>query len=293
MKIGERITPPFWIEATENAEDIVLNTDNPFDTKEWTQVIQAQILERKLRGVLKRLLTGRRKKLAAHVILLSKMIHAYTARKGTCKVLDFGGGCGDNYAELLRYHHKKAVNQLKYFIIDTPVNCRVGAEKYKKNRNIRFIANDGVWENTKRNVMRLEKEQIDIVFICATLEYIIPYTDLLDILMKLHADYFLLIRNPLCDREKTFYCRQLISPDFSRWKGRYLGDRKVAVVSKRELLSYFEKNAYRLVKEENKVDCSKTYGIGLGKEYKDVYYETLVMQNKESGKTLPVCEFSH
>lgn len=58
-------------------------------------------------------------------------------------------------------------------------------------------------------------------------------------------------------------------------------------------MSYFEKNAYRLVKEENKVDCSKTYGIGLGKEYKDVYYETLVMQNKESGKMLPVCEFSH
>lgn len=281
MQKGDKISPPFWVQASENPEDIVIDYPNPFDTIEWTQVIRAQIYERRIKGVCKKLLTGRKKGLAVHLQTLYDMIGRYIQEKGVCRVLDFGGGRGDNYAELIRYDGKRLADRLRYFIMDTPVNCEAGAKDYNDNPHVRFLANTGKQKDAESHQQELKSAHLDIVFICATLEYIIPYTELLDYLAALRADYFILVRNPMCDREKTFYCKQMISPAFGRWKGRYLGDIKIAIVSKSELLCCFAEHSYDLREGKNRIDCSTSYGLGFPQEYKQVYYETLVMQNRE------------
>lgn len=273
MKIGDKITEPFWVDGTENVDDIVISTPNPFDTQMWISTME--YLE-KIRGALpksfwQKLRARKGKGMSFTLIPLLTSIKEELKTKKTVTVLDFGGGIGDNYYEFFRTN-QDIQKRVKFIIVDLKVNCQKGSEKFKDYNNVTFMINDS--EHKMELIEYLKNNKIDILHFHGCLQYIIPYKEDLKMALTSCPNKVIFVRTPFTDREKTFYCRQKICAGIGEYEGRYLGDIKSAVISKLELSNFLNQYGYSIEKANNHIVHSG-YAKGLP-DFGDIYYENII-----------------
>lgn len=111
MKIGEKITEPFWVDGTENVDDIIISTPNPFDTQMWVSTMET--LE-KMRGECSkglwwRLRAIKGKGMASELVPLLSSIRELLKIKKTVTILDVGGLVTImlNFLELIKIFRKE------------------------------------------------------------------------------------------------------------------------------------------------------------------------------------------
>jgi putative methyltransferase (TIGR04325 family) len=151
-------------------------------------------------------------------------------KKKTClNILDFGGSFGSIY-----FQNKKILNNEKKFqwsIIEQPkiVNFFL---KRKLNANLKFYKS--LQDYSINNAA-------DLVLMSSVLQYVESPFILLDRLIALKADYFLVLKTPV--HEKGDQVKVQIVPNYI-YKASY----PIRIFNKTRLLNYFKINNYQLIK---------------------------------------------
>ncbi|WP_435164211.1 methyltransferase, TIGR04325 family [Candidatus Pelagibacter bacterium nBUS_25] len=128
------------------------------------------------------------------------LINFYFKKKRKYKILDFGGGWGIGYANLLEVFDKKTLSNIDYHIYELTDLCDIGDKKFKKKLNLKH--------NLKYfdNLESIDKNY-DIIFFGSSIQYLKdPLETLKEILLK-NSEYIVLIDLYLTN-SKTFFTRQ-------------------------------------------------------------------------------------
>lgn len=150
-------------------------------------------------------------------------------KRTVLNILDFGGSFGSTY-----FQNKKILNNEKKFqwsIIEQPkiVNFFL---KRKLNANLKFYKS--LRDYSINNAA-------DLVLMSSVLQYVESPFILLDRLIFLKADYFLLLKTPV--HKKSDQIKVQIVPDYI-YKASY----PIRIFNKTRLLNYFKINNYQLIK---------------------------------------------
>lgn len=101
--------------------------------------------------------------------------------KKKISVLDLGGGMGIGFISLLSCIED--IEELDYFVIETPVMCVGGSQLFTEDKRIHFLSE-----------FPSKLPAIDIVFINSALQYFEHYLDILKRLASYNPEYFLFIK---------------------------------------------------------------------------------------------------
>ena len=107
--------------------------------------------------------------------------------KKKLRVLDFGGGWGIGYANILESNDKDLIKNIDYTIYDIDNICSLGEkcfkDKIKLKKNLKFVS----------KISKLKKNYYDIIFLGSSLQYVSNYKKTLNIIKELDAKYILMI----------------------------------------------------------------------------------------------------
>lgn len=243
IKVGEKITPPYWDSIEKCIDDVIIESSNPFDSDLWIRTIKYHQRNINFKRIVKQIVPFKKNIISEHLLPLIALINAIVREKKVCRIVDFGRGIGDNYSEIINYYGKEMRTKIEYNIIDTPNNCKMG-EMMDKTKKINFIANNPDAQKGVEIGDVISELRPDIVIICSTLQYLYPYQELMLQIVKSHAKYIYITRTPMTKSVPTFFCRQRVCPGVGRNKGLYLGDIKVTIINEEELSNLLSNNNY-------------------------------------------------
>lgn len=275
-KVGDKIYPPYWDSIKENIDDVVIESSNPFDSDLWIDTVKDYQRNINFKRFVKNIVPFKKNNISEHLLLMIPLIDAIVREKKICRIVDFGGGMGDNYSEIINYYGKKKIDKIEYNIIDTPNNCKMG-EAMDKTKKINFISNNPDAHKGVEIGDVISELHPDIVIICSTLQCLYPYQELLLQFVKSHARYIYITRTPMTKSVPTFFCRQRICPAVGRNKGLYLGDIKVTIINEEELSNFMSNNNYveriKLFHSSNEASFSN-----FPSPYNEIFYKNYVFE---------------
>ena len=137
-KVGDKIYPPYWDSIQENIDDVVIESSNPFDSDLWIDTVKDHQRNINFKRFVKNIVPFKKNNISEHLLLMIPLIDAIVREKKICRIVDFGGGMGDNYSEIINYYGKKKIDKIEYNIIDTPNNCKMG-EAMDKTKKINAL----------------------------------------------------------------------------------------------------------------------------------------------------------
>lgn len=226
---GERLSPPYFHGVYQNLAHASGGEPNPYDSTAWVETAA---------HVSKTLLASRRSKrlvIEAHLLPVATLICALGTKQESVRVLDFGGGTGDNYLQVNAVLEPSLARRVDYRIVDTPRNCEEGEELLSKCRSsLRFH------RANPEHGARFDDAigaHFDIVLLCGTLMYIDGWKDLLRDLGSRVDAYMYVTRTPTNVSVPTFYVRQLLVPSIGPWAGKYIGSIGMAVINHEDIKS--------------------------------------------------------
>ena len=102
-------------------------------------------------------------------------------------VLDFGGGWGVGFANILESNNKNITSNLDYTVYELENICNLGEKFFKKKlrlkKNIQFTS----------DIDKLGKKYYDIIFLGSSLQYVYNFKETLKKINNLNARYILMI----------------------------------------------------------------------------------------------------
>lgn len=225
--IGQRLAPPYFHGVYGSMAEAASDCGNPFDSAPWVET--AELLTKSL---LARTRSGNFV-VDVHLIPFATLVAHLAARRNHVRVLDFGGGQGDNFIQLQAAIDDSLKSKIEYHIVDTPNNCKAGELLLKEfSGRIFFHRADpdhgADYERSARGVY-------DITMLCGTLMYIDGWKELLADLAAGTSDYLYITRTPANWSASTFYTKQLIVPSVGPWQGKYIGVVGKAVINPIEI----------------------------------------------------------
>lgn len=146
----------------------------------------------------------------AHLMPVAQMIRDVSMRNGKVRVLDVGGGYGDNFFHLLQVLPREIVASLEYEIVDNERGCVLGRSLFSR------------YEVRPSFSTEVPTKSHDIVIVVGTLQYIAGWREFL---ASIRARHIYLARTPIALTAGSFTTTQLICP-----KGRYLGPTRINVI---------------------------------------------------------------
>tara|TARA_B110000027_G_C16113043_1_gene298742 strand:- start:1857 stop:2639 length:783 start_codon:yes stop_codon:yes gene_type:complete len=121
-------------------------------------------------------------------------------KKDKIKILDFGGGWGIGYANLIETTNKNVLKNIDYHIYDLPDLCEIGEKKFKAKIKIKdklkFIS----------DFSKIHKKY-DLIFFGSSIQYLRNPIKILTNLLKKKIKYLLFIDLYLTN-SNTFYSKQ-------------------------------------------------------------------------------------
>ncbi|MEF3364974.1 hypothetical protein V3H18_00335 [Methylocystis sp. 9N] len=225
--LGQRLAPPYFHGVYGSMAEAARDCGNPFDSAPWVETAEF---------VTRSLLARTRSAnfvVDVHLIPFATLVADLAARRNHVRVLDFGGGQGDNFIQLQAAIDDSLKSKIEYHIVDTPNNCKAGelllAEFGGRVSFHRADPDHGVhYEPSARGVY-------DITMLCGTLMYIDGWKELLADLAARTSDYLYITRTLHTSAAPTFYANQFIVPSVGPWAGKYIGRIATAIISPAEI----------------------------------------------------------
>lgn len=169
----------------------------------------------------------------SYFLSLLALVRSVIREKGHIKVVDIGGGQGENYIRLENYFGDKCI---EHHVIEQEKNCEYGRRSCLFE-NLFFHENINVEPGKclKKKYLELLAEA-DICIVIASLQYFFPYTELLKEIAASNVKYVFLARTPLHCSKDTFYSRYYIAPDAGKYKNMVMGDVPTTIINDKELI---------------------------------------------------------
>ncbi len=243
---------------------------NPFETEEWVEANKLWLTE------LKQNIGVGWNKPDDYFYPLIPIVRSKIAEKKLVNIVDIGGGCGENYINLIRFFSKECFD---YHVIEQERNCQLGGE-LELPGNIYFHVNQ---ENGLRCLSNEANELLkkaDICLLVGTIQYFPSYKNLLKEIADSGVEYILIVRTMITLATDTFFTRQYIAPDVGVYKDIVVGDIPVAVINRHELNRCLDDLGYDVCLDLFGLDYS--YKVrNLPKPYCDVEYRNMLYQSRK------------
>jgi putative methyltransferase (TIGR04325 family) len=185
---------------------------------------------------------------------LFRTVKAMLKTRERVRILDVGGGCGENYIALVRALGDRAA-ALDYLVIENEQNCRLG----------RSLFPDASFATAIPDV------HFDLAAVIGTLQYIPDWRGMLATL-KARCNMVLLARSPLRVSGPSFFTRQAICPAMGDKAGTKAGTAEVIVISLDELRG--EMSDWEVVEDRFVADYSPHFAR-LPSPYQNVEYRSM------------------
>ena len=212
------------------------------------------------------------KKIENYYLPIIPLIDDFLQKNENVKILDVGGGVGDNYCNIMYWYPRGAREKVEYSIIDTIENCNRG-EALNLLGNINFIPfNFNEEDRIRENNGILEK--YDIVILCETLQYAKEYKKLLEIVCKYNPKYIYITRTILNDSISTFYTIEKTCTVSKKYKV------PVLVINSNEISNIMSKLGYGLSLDLYLNDYAYNFKK-FPKPYNEVEYRNLIYKNNK------------
>jgi putative methyltransferase (TIGR04325 family) len=295
-RIGDTVPPPYFVGIYDQS---VLDEpqDEPFDTPGWIDHCRAYAHRLGISSSVS-LFDARRavgaqaaakalyyfrfpRRLASNLYLNGScprhlrpcipIIRDIFLRKGSVRVLDIGGGFGDNFFELGLALPHEILPKLEYDVVDNARSCELGQELYKRFGSIKpgFIADH-------TNI----RGEYDLAIVVGTLQFMPSWRDFLASLAEHCSNYSYFARSPISERSGSYFTRQLICPAFGNSAGRLLGTAPVSVIGRQELLKTMHGLGWQLRSEFLDSDYSPQFAR-IPQPWSAVNYYNLAWQRRE------------
>lgn len=236
---------------------------NPFDTTQWVEtalerlrqlsVEQASpeaIPEDHLRPFLARL--------------------ASLASLGTVRVLDLGGGLGDNWLQLMTALPPESKDRVEYWIADTPNNVSLG-------RRLHAASSPRPAFTAILDMLEKDGLSFDLVLCCGTLQYIDDWRSVLAVLSRLCAGEAFFTRTLFNRRAETFRTVQVVCPGVGPHAGTNLGHIVLRVFNPEEVRTTAQALGLKTTLFCREADYSQQFQL-LPEPSRYVEYATLILQ---------------
>ncbi len=160
-----------------------------------------------------------------HLLPVAQMIRDVHLREGKVRVLDIGGGFGDNFVELAQVLPARLLDGLTYDVIDNEPSCELGRSLYA-----RYTVRPSFTSNYEGIA-----GSYDIVLVIGTLQYVPSWRDFLVSMRERCRRYLYIARSPILVRGKSFGTNQMICPAYGSHAGKLLGTTRIHVVGLQDL----------------------------------------------------------
>jgi len=243
---------------------------NPFETKEWAETNRTWMME------LKQIIGEVWRKPDDYFYPLIPVVRSKIVEKKIVNIVDIGGGCGENYINLIGFFKKESFN---YHVIEQRRNCQLGRE-LDLSGDIHFH------ENQENGLSCLNEEadellrKADICMLVGTLQYFPSYVNLLKEIATSGVEYILIVRTMINQIADTFFTRQYIASDVGPYKDIVVGDIPVAVINRHELNRCLDDLGYDVCLDLFGLDYSHKVS-NLPKPYCEVEYRNMLYQSKK------------
>jgi putative methyltransferase (TIGR04325 family) len=224
---GKRLAKPYFVGRYSTMPEASAGGSSPFDSHAWVEtatfVTEALLARSKSPDFT----------IDAHLLPFATLVAALGARKERVRILDFGGGVGDNFVQVDAILHEELKALVDYHIVDTPRNCVAGRELLK--------------DQASRLHFHCEKPQgdFDLTLLCGTLTYIEGWQTLLAELAARTRGHMYIARTPANRSTPSFYVRQLMVPAAGPWAGRYIGSVGAAIINPEEIRTILTHAGFR------------------------------------------------
>lgn len=201
------------------------------------------------------------------------IIRSIIATKKKVKIVDIGGGQGENYLFIEKFFGRE---YLEYHVVEQKRNCEFG-RKLHHSADISFHENgeDGFSEEVKKLL-----ERADICLLIGVLEFWIPYIDLIKDILQERVKYIFITRATMSSVVETFYSRQYVAPSNGMYKDTVLGDNVITIINHKELIQQMQNLGYDIV-----LDLFQRDGFmeaeSLPYPYNQIEYRDMLFQLRE------------
>lgn len=214
----------------------------------------------------------------SYFLSLLALVRSQVREKKHVKIVDIGGGQGENYIRLENYFGDGCI---EHHVIEQKKNCEYG-RKLHLSENLFFHENTNV-ESGKclNNEVQKLLEEADICLIIASLQYFFPYTELLKEVASSKVKYLFLARTPLHCSKATFYSRYYTAPDAGEYKNVVMGDAPMTIINDKELIRNMYVLGYDICSdllERRRFVPTES----LPEPYNEIEYRNMIFQTKES-----------
>lgn len=272
-EIGDTIDPPYFQGIFSNFSEIPSSGHNPFDQKPWIETVEFRLKKLLLRN------QSAKPSVDRHLWSFVTLVSNLCVQRQRVRILDFGGGAGDNFVQIFAALPDDLKSKCEYHIVDTPKNCECGRKLLKEFEPSLFFYPADPRHGTEYDEHMKRKNSCDIVLLCGTLQYIENWQELLSELSDAGAEYLYITRTTFNDSVPTFYTLQFIVPDIGSWAGKFLGDIGVAVINPGEIVKLLDKKGYKIITDVLPYAFRETCG-GFPDSYRQVFYNNMVFRKK-------------
>jgi putative methyltransferase (TIGR04325 family) len=263
---GERPTPPYFVGVYQTTQPL----PDPFATPGWISHCEdyakaiglgaAASARFSFKGAVKQLMYGDAH-IGRHLPAAWKLLRKALAERGKIKVLDLGGGFGDNFHLLSRLapvgRSPLTMADIDYHVVDNQRSCDLGR---------RLFANAS---HGPQFFTDIPDTAYDVVLLIGTLQYIHEFRGLFAKLQSCCSGYLYVARSPIRMSGETFLTRQIVCPAYGDEALKKIGETFVTVVSRQELFEVM--GAWKTVLDEHQTDYSENFAR-LPQDFRNVAY---------------------
>jgi putative methyltransferase (TIGR04325 family) len=270
-QIGESIDSPYFHGLFTKADDAPNYGSNPFDQCPWIETTTFRLRQLMAESRKPRFL------IEAHLWPFVSLSNVLCAQRDVVRILDIGGGMGDNFVQFNAALPEELRGRLEYHIVDTPQNCEHGAMLLSEHEQVvTFHSPDKIC--SIKSDASIQKGY-DLLLICGTLQFMDPWCEFLSGLSAFGAGYICITRTPMNDSVPTFYTTQFLAPSFGPWSGKYIGAARVAVINPQAIINILTTNGYEVLQNILLNDYRHAFK-GFPDPYERVFYNTMVFSKR-------------
>ena len=193
----------------------------------------------------------------ANYFLVATILNRLSARP-SLKILDVGGGIGDNF-QCISSNIALQRDAIEYTIVDNDHLCRLGESFYKNKRLKPLFRN------------KIPRDRYDFSCIIGTLQYINEWEAFIDDVASLTTDTIFISRTPVRDQGQSFFTVQSICPAFGPFSYRKIGEAAVNIFSEVTLDRKLLDAGFALERISSRTDYSSAFSR-LPIDYRNIFY---------------------
>jgi putative methyltransferase (TIGR04325 family) len=164
--------------------------------------------------------------------------------RGAVRILDVGGGAGDNFILLTRSLPDAIARRIDHVVVDNAPSIALGRAIFA-GRDVR-----------PRFSMSIPAEKFDLVLAISTLQYVREWRGMCAALRASSSEHVYVARSPLTLGTPTFFTVQSVCPAMGEMAHRQVGLAPVVVINKAELDAAMRQDGWKLSHEALLTDLS-------------------------------------